>query len=114
MNLRRIPAIAILALALVAGAPAAGALPAAEWEYVDRPSAPAGVETPDGERLDVSVQRDGYIYVTAPQPVTVKVFTILGQLVSQAKIPAGTSRIKLGARGIYILKAGSQTRRVTI
>ena len=60
------------------------------------------------------VVRDGYIYVTTPRPASVKVLSILGQLISQQNIPAGTSRLRISARGIYILKVGSITKRVTI
>ena len=58
--------------------------------------------------------RDMYIYIGVDRPTTVKLFTILGQPVSQVNLPAGTSRFKVSARGIYILKIGSATRRVTI
>lgn len=107
----RLLTLLTLCLTLTVTAPAAMAAPAAEWEHVDTQASVS--DTPETERLDVTVH-DGYIYVSTSRAVTVKVFTILGQLVSQAKLPAGTSRLKLTARGIYILKAGSQTRRVTI
>lgn len=84
------------------------------WENVDAPSRQSGVEQRiDAETPDVAVS-DGYIYVATARPVTVKVFTILGQLVSNEAVPAGVSRLKLNAKGIYILKIGSLTRRVTI
>lgn len=84
------------------------------WEQVQSPQAVTS-RNDDGneERVDVTV-RDGYIYVTTPRPVTVRVMTILGQLISQQNLPEGTSRLKVTSRGIYILKAGSQTHRVTI
>ncbi len=84
------------------------------WEQVQSPQAVSS-RSDDGneERVDVTV-RDGYIYVTTPRPVTVRVMTILGQLISQQNLPEGTSRLKVTSRGIYILKAGSQTHRVTI
>lgn len=58
--------------------------------------------------------RDSCIYVTSPRQVSVKVFTILGQLISQETLPAGTHRLQMSAKGIYILKLGTTTRRVTI
>ncbi len=63
--------------------------------------------------LDISV-KDGYVYITTSKPVTVKIFSILGQLISQKKLQPGTTRTHITARGIYILKAGSITRRITI
>ncbi|MBJ2187312.1 MAG: hypothetical protein JFR41_01585 [Muribaculaceae bacterium] len=77
------------------------------WEQVE--TAPGDLS----EELAVVV-RDNYIYVTVYRPTAVKLFTILGQPVSQVTLPAGTSRFKVAARGIYILKAGSTTRRITI
>ncbi len=73
--------------------------------YLDTASDPDPVEV---------VVHDGYIYVTTPRPASVKVLSILGQLISQQNIPAGTSRLRISARGIYILKVGSITKRVTI
>lgn len=57
---------------------------------------------------------DAAIVLTVSQTTNVKLFTILGQLVAEQKIEAGTWRMPLSSRGIYILKAGSVTRRVTI
>lgn len=67
----------------------------------------------EGDVLDIAV-RDGYVYVTTSRPVTVKIFSILGQLISQKSIPAGTYRTRIPARGIYILKVGAVTKRITI
>lgn len=78
------------------------------WEQVTS----VATEIPD-DGIDVAV-RDNYIYVNTPRQVNVKVFTILGQLVSQGNLPPGVSRLRVNARGIYILKAGTVTRRVTI
>ena len=78
------------------------------WETVD-----TVVESLSDDRVDITV-RDHYIYVSTPRPVTAKLFTILGQPVTQAQLPSGTSRLRIDARGIYILKVGSLTRRITI
>lgn len=105
----RIIALAIAAAALMA--PAQAAAPPAQaqrWETVDTIIA----ELSD-DNLDVTV-RDQYIYVFSPRQVNVKLFTILGQLVSQSTLQPGTSRLRVNARGIYILKAGTATRRITI
>ena len=67
----------------------------------------------DSDAVEVSVY-DGSIYVSLNTKTEVKVFTILGQLVARQKLDAGTWRLPLSARGIYILKAGSVTRRITI
>lgn len=108
MNTRR--AILALALtALLAAVPAAAA-PARVWENIEL-TAPAEPDT----QADVQVAvRDGYIYVTLPRRMQVKLFTILGQTVSQTELPAGTSRLRMSGRGIYILKAGDTTLRITL
>lgn len=49
----------------------------------------------------------GAILVTASRPVQIKVFTILGRLVSSETLPAGTSRLTLPASGVYIVRLGS-------
>lgn len=58
--------------------------------------------------------KDGCIVVRLPQKAQVKVFTILGQLVSQAELNAGTSMLKLNSRGIYIVKVGNVTQKVAM
>lgn len=65
----------------------------------------------ESEKIDVSV-KDGYIYLFTPKSVNVKLLSILGQLVTQQNLQAGVSRIKVPAKGIYILKAGDVTIRV--
>lgn len=80
------------------------------WEEMETTS--TITDTPQ-DQPEITV-RGGYVYVTTAKPVTVKIFSILGQLISQKTIPAGTSRTLITARGIYILKAGTVTRRITI
>ena len=110
--LRLLTALMILTLA-PAFTTARAAQPAAQprWEVVE--SLPADIVEPQNEHVEVLV-RDGAIYLIAPRPTQVKLFTILGQTVAQDRLPAGTSRLRLSGRGIYILKAGSFTCRVTI
>ncbi len=103
----RILRIAFLAV-LLAAAPISTAA-ADSWEHIEQ----VRPDPSEGERIDVEVS-ESYIYVSTNKVVTVKICTILGQLVSQEKLPAGVSRIRLAQRGVYILKAGSITRRVNI
>lgn len=104
----------LVAILLTAAAFTCGA--ADGWEPTDKTMTAAeraAVERVDNDSPDVWV-RDGYIYISAQRPVTVKIFSILGQLISQESIPAGTYRLHLASRGIYILKAGALTRRITL
>ena len=106
-----IPLAALLAASLLSPLTASPATP--RWEPVVTETIAYVDTASDSDAVDVSV-RDGYIYVTTSRPASVKVLSILGQLISQQNIPAGTSRLRITARGIYILKIGSITRRITI
>ncbi len=87
-------------------------------------SATKGWETLRSERVDAkSVVRageieiktaKGVIIITSSHPVQVKVFTILGQLVSSETLSVGTSQLHLGGHGIYIVKAGEITCKVAL
>ena len=57
---------------------------------------------------------NGALVVRTPHRVQVKVFTILGQLVSQAVLNPGTSQLRISARGIYIVKIGNVTQKVAL
>jgi len=96
-----------LALAALLSVPLAAAPPPPAWETVDS-------AVTDRQDDFVVTVKDFYIYVTVPQPTGVKLFTILGQQIAQANLPAGTSRYRVSARGIYILKVGPVTKRITI
>lgn len=84
------------------------------WEAVDAPDRMFTEMRSDPEAQAEMAVRDNFIYIATPRPVSVKVFTILGQLISQATLPAGIHRLPMSAKGIYIIKIGSSTRRVTI
>lgn len=55
----------------------------------------------------------GHVVVVASQSVQIKVFTILGQLVSNETIPAGISRFPL-SHGVYIVKVGDLTCKIAV
>ncbi len=94
------------------------------------PAVDAANDTPQWEELPVRqtverelpaqqdavevVVRDGAVYITALQPVKVEVFSILGQLITTRRIGEGTVRLTLRQRGVYILKAGSVTKRINL
>jgi hypothetical protein len=98
-------AIAVLAAQL----PAYAAPPSPTWELTTAIS----IDNADGDRFDVRT-RDGYIIVTTDHQVSLKLFSILGQLISQQTLQPGVWRLKVKARGIYILKTDTVTRRVTV
>lgn len=111
--LPRLARIILIAAALtVTGSAITCADAATRWEQTSQ------LSQRDAERLDdagmeLSV-RDGVVTLTLLHPTQVRVLTILGQPVSQQSLPAGVHRLKISARGIYIIRIGSVTRRITI
>lgn len=102
------PLIVSLLLLATGTAPAA----ARAWE-------PVKSERTDTRRVakesDVEIRTaKGTIIVTTNRPAQIKVFTILGQLVSSETIPAGTSQLTVSAHGVYIVKIGELTVKVAL
>lgn len=105
--------VAVIALAAAPGRAVAQA-PARTpvWEVVeltDNPEAPA-----DGPGVSVTEVDGPRVYIEVERPVTVKVFSILGQLISQRTLQPGTYRLTIRSKGIYILKADEYTKRINI
>mgnify|MGYP002508217642 CR=1 FL=1 len=61
-------------------------------------------------RYEVEI-REKYVYISVERAETVRVYTILGQLVTQKEIQPGTIRLQLPTRGVYILKTDTATLR---
>lgn len=57
---------------------------------------------------------NGVITIRTTRRIQVRVFTILGQNVSTATLNAGTSELRLGSRGIFIVKIGNLTQKVAL
>lgn len=108
--MRRLLATLIVTL-MVAVATAVGAAPV--WEEVSSPHA-AITQTMEMDADTQIAVSDGYIYLWSEKPVTVKLFSILGQLIAQETVKPGLHRLRIASRGIYILRAGTSTRRITI
>lgn len=107
--MRRILLTAVIVLTALLSS---GASP--RWESVNAPGRIFSEQHSDSsEWTDVAV-KDSCIYIASQRPVSVKVFTILGQLISQETLQPGVHRLPMKAKGIYILKIGTTTRRVTI
>ena len=64
------------------------------------------------EEVEIRVS-PGHVVVVASQPVQIKVFTILGQVVSSETLPAGVSRLPL-SHGVYIVKVGDLTCKIAV
>lgn len=102
----------VLAAMLCCSAAVAVAAPRA-WEAV-KPEYTAGARpVMRGEDIEVRTY-PGVIVVTTLHPEQIKVFTILGRLVSADTLPSGTSRLVLPASGVYIVKVGDLTCKVAV
>ncbi len=103
-------ALVVLALALY-GATALAA-PARSWEPLK--SEPANLRSVVKEtEVEVKVS-PGTLVVVSNRQVQVKVFTILGQLVSSETIGPGVARFQVSAHGVYIVKIGDLTCKVAL
>ena len=91
----------------------ATAFAARSWESVERMPVPVTESVVQSDDI-VAVVSEGYLYITVRQRMTVRLFTILGQPVVQETLAPGTYRFRLTTRGIYLLKAGDATRRITL
>lgn len=114
--LRRHVAAILLAAASLA---TAAAPPARLWEDVSAgsrdvaASVAASQGADDSQQVELTV-KDGNVYLSLTRTTVVEVFTILGQPVSRETLKAGIHRLRLKSRGIYILRAGQVTRRITV
>lgn len=54
------------------------------------------------------------IIISCNRAMTVKVFTILGQLVSSETLQAGTSQLHIPGHGVYIVKINTLTVKVAL
>lgn len=91
--------------------PAAG-LAAPKWEMPKTERTELPVVAHD---TDVTVKAaKGVIVVTSNKPVNVKIFTILGQQISNDTLPAGTSQLTLSSHGVFIVKIGELTCKVAL
>lgn len=84
------------------------------WEVLVVSDPVTGPDAPAVPDLRASVRDGGIVLISCDRPVCVKVYSILGQLITQKQMQAGTVRLNMDARGIYILKADNATRRISL
>ncbi len=101
----------ILILTLTVGAVRA-AVGAGGWEPVktEMRNAKSVVKEADVEILTAP----GYIIVNTDHQIQIKVFTILGRVVSEETLSAGQSRLPVTAHGVYIVKIGELTCKIAL
>ena len=69
----------------------------------------SGIDTSDS-----NFPSNGVITIRTTRRINVRVFTILGQNVSSATLNPGTSELRIGSRGIFIVKIGNLTQKVAL
>ena len=110
-TMRRVLAILTLILALGLGNTVLAEI---QWHETNREMTGKALNDPrtsDGIEIYGS---NGTITIVTPKRITVRVYTILGQMVSQATLQPGTSELRLGSRGIYLVRIGNLTQKVAI
>lgn len=73
---------------------------------------PSSVENPRSDEISIEIS-DGALSVTAPTGSNVTIYDISGKPVSQTVTSAESQRIPLPGHGIWIIKCGDITRKVT-
>lgn len=76
-----------------------------------------GTEHPAEGKTADSIEisgKDGSIVIRTTRKTQIKVYTILGQLVTDRTVNAGVSELKIEPRGIYLVKAEGQTQKVAL
>ena len=85
-----------------------------QWREVNHTiNTPSLIDTKNSEGIEIYA-KDKSIISRTTKKEQVKVFTILGQLVSNATINQGLYELKIDSRGIYIVKIGNVTQKVAL
>ena len=109
--MRRLIAILILVLSLGLQSVA---LAEVQWRETNREVQGKSWNDPKASDGIEIYGRIGTITIVTPKRISVRVYTILGQVVSQATLQPGTSELRLGSRGIYLVRIGNMTQKVAI
>lgn len=108
--LRRHLTIILILITMVIGV--RGIASAKGWE-------PIKTERPDAKTIlretEIEIKAaSGVLIITSNKPVHVKVFTILGRLVSSETLNPGRNQLQLPTHGVYIVKVGDLTCKVAV
>lgn len=114
MKKRLLHIILLLAAACAPAATAQNDSKSPVWEQIDTAdSSENRDELPAHDNVEISC-RKGMIYISVSKPVKIEIYSILGQLITSKQVKPGIIRLTLNKRGVYILKAGSTTRRINL
>lgn len=104
--------LALTLAVLMSAAVPTGSMAAKSWE-------PVKTEYPDLKSIakdqEIEIKAGGgHLVITANRQVQIKIFSILGQLISSETLQPGTHRLTGTPHGVYIIKAGDLTCKVVI
>ncbi len=102
-----------LSIALAVGILSVASIQARGWELTRIDQMSEGRVVVKQTDIEIRTSR-GMIMISTNHPIQIKVYSILGQLVTQANVPAGTSRLTVAAHGVYIVKVGDITCKVAV
>jgi hypothetical protein len=97
---------------LLSAGPVCGVAAATGWETL-KTEVPEAKSVVKEAEIEIKTA-PAVIIVNSSHPVQIKVFTILGRLVSSETLSPGVSRLNVGAHGVYIVKVGELTCKVAI
>lgn len=109
-RLSHILASIMVALTLVG---ASLGMDAKSWESIKPERIPESKVVVKDTDIEIRAGK-GCILVIASRPIQIKVYSILGQVISQENLPAGTSRLDISTHGIFIVKSGDITCKVAL
>lgn len=112
MKLRQIRILTIGILLLTAGAAAPCAYAAKGWESGKTERTDSRHIAREGD-VEIRAARD-VIIVNTNHTVQIKVFTILGQMVSSETLGPGIHHFTVPAHGVYLIKVGDLTCKVAV
>lgn len=102
----------LASLALAVASLATAAPPTVAWEQIKEKVTNARTVAADNDVIVLASSQA--IVISTQRTIQVKVFTILGRLVSSETLQPGTSRLSLGTHGVYIVTIGETTCKVAV
>lgn len=83
------------------------------WETIRSEQVPESKVVARDQDFELRAVR-GAIIVSTNHTVQIKVYSILGQLIAQDNLQAGTYRLGISSHGVYIVKVGMLTCKVAV
>lgn len=92
---------------------AANAMYGRGWETIRTEQIPESKVVIKDTDVEIRATR-GMLIITTNHSLQIKIYSILGQLVTQDNLQPGTFKLPLNAHGVYIVKIGELTCKVAV